>query len=108
MEQVIRAFLPWETIAKKYFVEAPADVPIIKNEPDTKTVQFEEDSESESEDEEEEAPKLTISDEVETIQIEDLDEKKETEQAVVIPEQPEDPLKEIESKMSNETLVLKL
>lgn len=110
MEQVIRAFLPWETIAKKYFVDAPADVPVIKNEPDTKTVQFEEDSDSdsESEEEEEEAPKLRISEEVETIQVEDLDEKKETEQAVVIPEQPEDPLKEIESKMSNETLVLKL
>lgn len=103
MEQVVRAFLPWETIAKKYFVDTPEDIPVVKSsEPDTKTVQFEEESESEEE-YEEEAPKLNISEETTQIDIEDLDDKPET---VDIPEL--DPLKEIEAKMSSETLVLKL
>lgn len=101
MEQVIRAFLPWETIAKKYFVETPDDIPVVKQpEPETKTVQFEEGSDSES-DEEEELPKLNLSEELATIDVQELDQDK-----VTIPEL--DPLKEIESKMSNETLVLKL
>lgn len=101
MEQVIRAFLPWETIAKKYFVETPTDVPIVTTEPETKTVQFEEDSESETEDEEEDLPKIKISDEVETIEAEDLDEKPQEEEET-------DPLAEIEKKMSNDTLVINL
>lgn len=114
MEQVVRAFLPWEAIAKKYFVDTPTDVPVVSTTiQQTKTVQFEpdqqeEESESEEEEEEEEAPKLKISDELETIDIQDLDEKKpeEPKQEVVVPEM--DPLKEIESKLSEETLVLKL
>lgn len=99
MEQVVRAFLPWETIAKKYFVDTPEDIPVVKHpEPETKTVQFEEESESEDE-EEEQPPKLNISEETTQIDVENLDDE----------EKPEiDPLKEIESKMSNETLVLKL
>lgn len=103
MEQVVRAFLPWQTIAKNYFVEAPTDVPVINNQPDTKTVQFQEESESESE-EDEEPPKLQISEETATLEVEDLDKKEE--QTVEIPEM--DPLKEIESKLSSETLVLNL
>lgn len=103
MEQVIRAFLPWETIAKKYFVETPTDVPVVQTQPESRTVQFEEDSDSESE--EEDLPKIKISDEVETIEIEDLDEKPQT---VEIPEEEVDPLLEIEKKMSNDTLVINL
>jgi hypothetical protein len=114
MEQVVRAFLPWEAIAKKYFVETPEDIPVVNTSiQQSKTVSFEpeqqqeEESESEEEEEEEEAPKLQISDEVETIEVEDLDEKKEEPvQTVNVPEI--DPLKEIESKLSEETLVLKL
>lgn len=109
MEQVIRAFLPWQSIAKNYFVGAPTDVPVVANsEPATKTVQFEEDSESEDdEDEDEELPKLQISEEIAQLEVEDLDEQKE--QIVEIPEKvEEDPLKEIESKMTSETLVLNL
>lgn len=84
MEQVIRGFLPWEAIAKKYFTQDQIESPII-------------DSESEEEEEEKPKPKLTFSDEVETLEFENLDE----EQAV------EDPMKELESKVG-ETLVLNL
>jgi len=105
MEQVIRAFLPWETIAKKYFVETPEDIPVVQTQPETKTVQFEEDSDSDS-DEEEDLPKIKLSDETETIDVEDLDEKPQT---VNVPEEEEiDPLLEIEKKMSNDTLVINL
>lgn len=100
MEQVIRAFLPWETIAKKYFVETPEDIPVVQTQPETRTVQFEEDSESESE--EEDLPKIKISDEVETIDVEDLDEKPKQDEEEI------DPLSEIEKKMSNDTLVINL
>ena len=109
MEQVIRAFLPWEAITKNYFVEAPTDVPVVNSQPESKTVQFEEDSDEEDEEEEdEEAPKLTLGEETAELEIEDLDKKEE--QTVEVPEVKEelDPLKEIEKKMTQETLVLKL
>jgi hypothetical protein len=105
MEQVVRGFLPWEAIAKNYFVETPQDVPVIAQEPQTKTVQFEEESDDESE-AEEEIPKLNIGEEAGTIDVEDLDQPVPP----PTPAAPEevDPLKEIESKISEETLVLKL
>lgn len=111
MEQVIRAFLPWEAIAKNYFVETPTDVPIVQQESPTRTVMFEEednDSEEEDQEEEEIPPKLTVSEEVGTIEVEDLDEKTHD---VVLPEVQEevDPLQEIESKVSQgDSLVLNL
>lgn len=105
MEQVVRAFLPWQTIAKNYFVETPTDVPVVSsNIESTKTVQFEEESEDDDS-EYEEPPKLQIGEESAELDVEDLDKKEE--QSVQIPEQ-DDPLKEIESKMSSETLVLNL
>lgn len=107
MEQVIRAFLPWEAIAKNYFVDAPTDVPVVApSEPETKSVSFEEEDESDDEDEEEEddePPKLNLSEEEATIEIKDLDKPQE----VAIPEIV-DPLKEIDDKVSEETLVLNL
>jgi hypothetical protein len=106
MEQVIRAFLPWQTIAKNYFVDAPTDVPVVSSAPATKTVQFEEESVDSESDDEEEPPKLQIGDEEATLEVEDLDKKEE--QAVEIPQQEIDPLQEIESKLSAETLVLNL
>ena len=107
MEQVVRGFLPWEAIAKNYFVETPQDVPVIAQEPQTKTVQFEEESDSEDEeDDEEEIPKLNIGEEAGAIEVEDLDKKEEQPAPVV--EEEVDPLKEIENKVSDETLVLKL
>lgn len=105
MEQVVRGFLPWEAIAKNYFVETPQDVPVIAQQPETKTVQFEEESDSDSESEAEEIPKLNIGEEAGTIDVEDLDKKEE---APPVEEEEVDPLKEIESKLSSETLVLNL
>lgn len=106
MEQVIRGFLPWEAIAKNYFVDTPTDVPVVPQPEPSRTVQFEEDDEDSEEEEEEEEvppPKLTVSEEVGTIDVEDLDKPQE----VSIPET--DPLKEIESKVSEgESLVLNL
>lgn len=110
MEQVIRGFLPWEAIAKNYFVETPNDVPVVQQESSPRTVTFEEENEEETDDEDEEEtpPKLSLSEEVGTIEVEDLDEKTET---VVIPEVQEeiDPLKEIENKATQgDSLVLNL
>jgi len=107
MEQVIRSFLPWEQIAKNYFVDTPADV---STQPPaaSKSVMFEdfqdEESDSESEeDEEEERPKMKVSDEILTLESEDLDKKPEETKTVTIPEI--DPLTEIESKIAD-SLVL--
>lgn len=111
MEQVIRAFLPWEAIAKNYFVETPTDVPVVVNNvPETKSVTFEEEDEEEEDDEEEQEedeipPKLIVSDEITTIEVQDLDDKP---QQVNVPEII-DPLKEIESKATEgESLVINL
>jgi len=106
MEQVIRAFLPWQTIAKNYFVDTPTDVPAVSTAPASRTVQFEEESDSSDSEDEEEPPKIQISEETATLDVEDLDKKEE--QTVEIPQQDDDPLKEIESKLSSETLVLNL
>ena len=130
MEQVIRAFLPWEAIAKKYFADeevdeeeessapapAPAPAPVIaKEEPKHQKVQFD-DLEDETDDEEEESeeedlPAIKLSDETAELDFKDLDEKPAEPVPVVIklPEIPkeEDPLKELESRAS-ESLVLNL
>lgn len=118
MEQVIRAFLPWEAIAKNYFVDTPTDVPVVSTSvPDTKSVTFEEENEEEEEEEEEEQeeeeeeeapPKLILSEEAGIFEVTDLDQP----QQVTLPEAKQeevDPLKEIESKASEgESLVLNL
>ena len=95
MEQVIHSFLPWESITKS--LSAPAE-PIAEeesdeeseDEPEKKNVKFED------EDEDEEPPKISISDDVATIDIQEFELPKE-----------EDPMKEIENKIG-ESLVLKL
>jgi hypothetical protein len=111
MEQVIRAFLPWEAIAKNYFVDAPTDVPVVPQEQPSRTVTFEEEDDDEDEEEEEEdeqPPKLTLSEEVGTIDVEDLDKKQEVDLPEIKQEEI-DPLKEIESKITEgESLVLNL
>lgn len=117
MEQVIRAFLPWEAIAKNYFIDTPTDVPVVSTSvPDTKSVTFEEeneeedeeDEEQEEEEEEEAPPKLILSEEAGIFEVTDLDQP----QQVTLPEVKEeevDPLKEIESKATEgESLVLNL
>lgn len=98
MEKVIHSFLPWESITKSLSNQEPEPESDSSDEEDVKKkVVFENleesDDESESESEVDAPPKLTFSDEVATIQIEEFKE--------------EDPMKEIEKKMG-ESLVLKL
>lgn len=89
LEQVIRGFLPWESITKKYFNQTDS-VPEPEPEPEVeekKTVSF---GEEDSEDSEEDAPKLLVGTEDATIEFEE-----------------EDPLKELERR-ATESLVLNL
>jgi len=95
LEQVIRSFLPWETITKKYFSSQSAPPPLDSED--------EEDEEEEEEEEEEKEvrfedppPKLELSDEDATLDIAEAPAREET-----------DPLKEIEGKVQD-TLVLNL
>jgi len=123
MEQVIRSFLPWETIAKKYFSEdddAPS-VPIKvqhapetpKSSPSVNQVKFEDtpepesESDSESEEDEENRGELKVSEETAEIEFEDLDKPVELPQPKADVKEEDDLLKEIEGKMG-ETLVLNM
>jgi hypothetical protein len=106
LDDVIRAFLPWEIIAKSYFVEQPEeDKPAPPS--SSKSVIFEDMPDSESEEEEEEEPaihKLQITEDSATLDFVDLDKKEEE---VVVPEL--DPLQEIEKNISTDKpLVLKM
>ena len=96
LEQVIRGFLPWQAITKKYFTnpsETPDFVkPVIEKEEDTRVVSFDD-----SEEEEDEVPKLKISEEDATLDIPEIP----TKEAEV------DAMSEIE-KNASETLVLNL
>jgi hypothetical protein len=95
LDQVIREFLPWKAITKKYFanekttplIEAPVEES--SDEEETKNVTFE------SDDSEDDHPKIKITDEDAVLEIPELKEE------VV------DPMEELEKKAS-ETLVLNL
>jgi hypothetical protein len=104
MENVIRGFLPWEAIAKKYFVDTNPPEDIIEPIPEQpKSVTFGEDSDSEEEDDEEdERPPIQLSEESAEIDFKNLDEPE-----VSVPEEEANPLDELASKME-ETLVLNL
>lgn len=101
LEEVIRSFLPWEAIAKKYFSD-PQPEPIHEiheeeseeeeEEQPKKSVQFEEE-------EEEEQPKLTLAEEEEHYDLASEEQVKEEEEV--------DPMKELETKIE-ETLVLNM
>jgi hypothetical protein len=115
MEQVIRSFLPWESIAKKYFTEMPEDDDV--PEPTTssnKGVSFGEDGDSDSESDSEEGsdldkPAMQVGDEEGTIEFEDLDKKEDSPAAVPEVKEDEDPLKDIENRATEDSsLVLKL
>lgn len=115
MEQVIRGFLPWEAIAKQYFIAEQVGEPIHESMPvpttipeapqeEKKAVTFgedesesESDGESDDESDDEELPKLRVGDEVAELQFENLDIEKEDEE-----------VKDLETKASDETLVLNL
>lgn len=108
MERVIQSFLPWESITKSLAATPVEDESVSSDdeseeeevEQEKKNVKFEDmdNSDSESETDEEEKPKLTFSDDIATIDIEELKEEKDEE---------EDPMKEIEKKIGD-SLVLKL
>jgi hypothetical protein len=104
LEQVIRSFLPWEIIAKKYFYSESSDKPMME--------------ESESDDEEMTVPpkSVTFTEESEEdelphrIELEETSDLKLegviTDEMEVVKEE-QDPLKEFEQK-ADETLVLNL
>jgi hypothetical protein len=99
MEQAIHEFLPWESITKS--LSAPVQEESSEDEEsdeeeetEKKNVKFEE----EDTDEDEAPPKISLSDDVATIDIQEFEPPKEEE---------EDPMKEIEKKVG-ESLVLKL
>jgi len=98
LDQVIREFLPWKAITKKYFANeksASVVVPTVEDEEEssdeeeTKNVTFE------SDDSEDDQPKLKVSDEDAVLDIPEIKEE------VV------DPMTELENKVSD-TLVLNL
>jgi hypothetical protein len=88
LEQVIRSFLPWKAITKKYFHNTEPESDLVKPvEEEKKNVTFGKDEES---DEEEVKEKLVLSEEDATLDIPELDEMAELE------------------KKASETLVLNL
>ena len=111
IEQVIRAFLPWEQIAKNYFVETPVEQTVPSS--GTKSVMFEDlddgetsDEEEEDEEEEVERPKMVLSTQSESIEIKDFDPPKDESKIVVV--DPEvNVLDELESKIEK-SLVLNM
>jgi hypothetical protein len=112
MEQVIRGFLPWEAIAKKYFVQPKIDDIITaipeQESQNSKTVSFgDSDSDSDDDDEEEEKLPIKLSEELASIEFNDLDEKEVQPEPTPKPEKELDLLDEISSKVG-ETLVLNL
>ena len=106
---MIRAFLPWEVIAKSYFTEPPQEEKPAPP-PASKSVIFEDLPDSES-DEEERPRTLSFvekpADEEDTFSVTDLD-KPEPEPEVKVEVPEVDPLAEIESKVGEDTLVLNL
>jgi len=76
MEKIIRGYLPWEAIAKNYFGNSD-DVP-------RKSVVFEDMSDSESDEESVDMRRLEVSEENDTISVDDLDEP-ETKTVVTLP-----------------------
>jgi hypothetical protein len=108
MEQVIRGFLPWESIAKKYFNEQQDDDES-ESEEKPKGVSFGDDvDDSDDDDEDEDKPDIHVGEEEGTIEFEDLDKKQEVVAIEPKADKDVDPLAEIEGKIGGETLVLNL
>jgi hypothetical protein len=128
MEHVIRSFLPWETIAKKYFSEDDmqstqvASIPVhVQHAPETPKpapaqVKFEDDAPPEPDSDsdsgsdgdnvsEDDRAELKVGDESAEIEFEDLD-KPAAAPEPAKKEEEDDPLKEIEGKIGGDTLVL--
>jgi hypothetical protein len=110
LDDVIRAFLPWEVIAKSYFTEVPEEKAPA---PASKSVVFEDIPDEESEDsEDEERPKsLSLGDELDMSALEIEEETQEEPEVKTIISKPLkeiNALEEIESKVGEDTLVLNL
>lgn len=113
IDDVVRAFLPWEVIAKSYFTE-PIQQP--EEPPKSKSVVFEDVSDEEideeqSESDDEELKSINLTEEDDKVSITDLDEKVVAIQVPMVEEEIKEsnPLDEIDSKVENdEALVLNL
>jgi len=115
LDDVIRAFLPWEVIAKSYFSETPQEVQAPPAA--TKSVLFEDVPDSDSEDsedseveEKEERPRsLSMGEDLDLSTLDLADETKQ----IVLTEEPKESkeinvLDELDSKVGEDTLVLNL
>jgi hypothetical protein len=113
LDDVIRAFLPWEIIAKSYFTEVPEEKAPA---PASKSVVFEDvpDDESEESEQEQERPRsLSLGDDLDLSALEIEEEAEEEPEVKTIVSKPlkekeMNALDEIESKLGEDTLVLNL
>jgi hypothetical protein len=105
LEQVIRSFLPWQAITKKYF-NTPTEPtefvkPVVSDVvEESKGVTFDDEDDEEDDEEENTPPKLQLSEENATLEVTETDDVENKDEEI-------DPMKELESKVS-ETLVLNL
>jgi len=104
LDDVVRAFLPWEIIAKSYFTEPPEQAPPAAS----KSVVFEDVHESESEEEEERPRSLSLGDELDMSALELEEEVKTVVAKAPEPEPEKEALDEILSKVGEDTLVLNM
>jgi hypothetical protein len=96
LEQVIRSFLPWQSIAKQFSTSSAEAPAVPEEEPSKRRVVFDEEESDEESDEENERPPLKMGDEDAEIDFDSLDIEEEK------PKEEEDPLKEIEGKAKSE------
>jgi len=109
MEQVIRSFLPWEAIAKKYFIQEQVEEIIQETAPPPaveikKEVTFGENEEESDDESDYDLPAIHVSDETAEVDFENLDIQKEEEPK----KEEEEETVNLESKATDETLVLNL
>jgi len=105
LDQVIRSFLPWEAITRKYFADVAPEPEAEEDEEDApavaeKSVSFPEEVDAES-DAEEEQPRLTLGDASDAIPFKDLG-------AAMVVEDEVDPMKDIDARVGEQPLVLNL
>jgi len=102
-EHVIRSFLPWESIAKQF---SDAQTHEVEHPPSSARVTFDEESDDDESVADGPVP-LNMTDEAATIDFDDLDQEEE-EAAPEVSKEPEDPMKDIESRVESSSLVLNL
>jgi hypothetical protein len=107
MEQVIHSFLPWESITKKYFTEDHTLEEEEEEEEEKKNVQFEDLDDDEEDSENEHTKKLVVSDELTSLEFEDLDAPPTPPPAPEPPKEEKSLMDELTEKVGD-TLVLNL